>query len=253
LETVQSAEKRETFFSIMIMRIWLPLFLILLFPAAKHAQEKSLRLELLQGMNRTFVGENVSDTKFGYSGAVGISFKYKKKKSAISFEPQLLLTKNSYRFRVNDEYTVKIRQRHLSLMPIAGIAISENVTIRTGLFVNLGDASDVLLVYRANSSYQSVGREELYRSYLPNMVQAGFLVGVSFCLGEKKRWYFNILLQQFGNSFLAADYSLDLHVFNEPAKTSFSSKARPTILLVGFNYTLPKRPKKGEEVIQPGV
>jgi hypothetical protein len=211
---------------------------------AYSAQEKSLRIELVQGINRTLTGEKMADTRFGHSGGIGVSFKYRKSRSAISFEPQIMVTKNSYFFKVNNEYKLKFSQRHISFMPIAGIAISKKVTVRTGLFFNVGNATNVALVYRNGTDYFSIGRSEIDRNYFPNLWQAGIVAGVSFALGEKNNWHINLLFQQFGNSFLAKPYSLDVNSFTVPYKNTVSSRARPTVFWVGLNYALPKASAK---------
>jgi hypothetical protein len=207
---------------------------------AYSAQEKSLRIELLQGINRTFIGEKMPDTRFGHSGGIGISFKYRKSRSAISFEPQIMVTKHSYFFRINEEYKLKFVQRHISIMPTAGIAVSKKISVRAGLFFNFGNASNVALVYRYGTAYFSVGRSEIDRNYVPNLWQAGIAGGVAFALGEKNNWHVNLLLQQFGNSFLAQPYSLEVSSFTAPYKNTVSDRARPTALWVGLNYALPK-------------
>src|ERR1044071_9564688 len=106
------------------------LFLVLFFYPEVQSQNKLIRIEVLQGINKIFIGEKISHTPIGYSGAYGISFRYKVKKTAISFEPQVFLTNNSYFLRINETFKIKINQHHVCLMPMAGISISKRVTIK---------------------------------------------------------------------------------------------------------------------------
>jgi hypothetical protein len=217
--------------------------LILVFILWKSAaQQKEFRLEILQGVNKILIGENSAATRIGYSAGYGISFKFRKKNSAISFEPQIMIAANSYRYRVNNDYTLKITQRQLSFIPMAGIALGKNTILKTGFFVSAGDASTALIVYHNNSSYRATGQS--LNGYYPNLLQAGVLVAISMALGEKKNWSLNIFLEQSGNSFLKRDLILEDTPFTKPFRSVFSSSAKPTVALMGLSYVLSKFDRK---------
>jgi hypothetical protein len=201
------------------------------------AQQSLLRLEILQGANKSFVGDAAEGKHLGPSAGYGVSYFYRKKKSAISFEPQIIVPINNYIFHINHDCDLQIRQRVLSFMPMAGILVAKNITLKTGFFINTSEVSKLSLVYYQGPT-TTVGTDNW--NYYPNRIQAGFLVGMSAGLGQKKMWNFNLLLEQFANAIIEKDIELQGVTFKEPYNSVFSRKCKPTLILLGLSYVVKK-------------
>jgi hypothetical protein len=212
----------------------LPFLLVSVILNSISAQQSLFRFEILQGANKSFIGDA---RHLGYSAGYGVSYFYRNKRSSISFEPQILVSMNNYIFHINHDCDLKMRQTVLSWMPMAGIPVTKNITLKTGFFIYTGDLSKLSLKYYEGTTIQVATNNF---NYYPNRIQAGFLVGISTGLGTKKQWNFNLLLQQFGTSILNENIELQGVAFSHPYNSTFSRKCKPTLILLGLSYVLKK-------------
>lgn len=206
------------------------------------SQTMEFRLGMFQGANKIFLEAGLRDTRVGHASAVGATFKFRGRKARISFEPSLLIEKNVYCSRLNDDVFIKVKQRGLTIMPTAGLLVSEHVTLKAGFFVESIFLSDLGVEYKKNSSYYQFSNPDLYRTYSPNTLQAGVMAGLSVALGEKKRVAFSIVLQQFAVPFLSSDYTLTLATPTQN-KPVFNNRSKASIVMAGLEIKITKKPR----------
>mgnify|MGYP001564271342 CR=1 FL=1 len=203
------------------------------------SQQHSFTIGIQKGLNRVFVGAPIDATKIGHSSSVKLGYMFSGKNSKFYFEPALHFSRHSYYSPIEENVSVKLSQISFDVRIVTGILLSERTILKVGLFAQALSSSRIDVISKHNSTYYSYGNSSLFVDYYPRSIQAGIITAVSYALGKKKRFSFEVILQQFATSFLDADYLLDHNASSGPDLV-FNNKSRPTILSIGVNFRLEK-------------
>ena len=127
--------------------------------------------------------------------------------------------------------------------------LSKRALLRVGLIFNEVFYSnlEVSQTDLTSRAYYGIGNEEIEKGYSVSKTQAGFTIGLSFPFKIRGRdQKFNIKLNQLVSQLVNSDYNLSKLVVGEDVK-ALSVKARPTMLLIGFDFNFRRIKKKKTE------
>lgn len=224
-------------FGIGMFRIILLLCLILK-SSTCYTQSHEFRIGIQKGANKILIGDGFKETKIGHSSALKIEFVLRGKSSGFSFEPSVSVGKSFYYSRIEDNVTVKNTQRGIGLVLATGIKMNDRLTLKAGLFGQFAVSHSIDIISKNGTVTASFGSSDLYETYAPQEFQAGIIAMLEIGLGEKRRFGFEIGIQQYATSFLEKDYLLNFSTTASGSTVVFTSKSKPTVLLVGLTFRI---------------
>lgn len=119
-------------------------------------------------------------------------------------------------------------------MLATGIKLNDRITLKAGLFGQFAVSNSIDIISKNGSSTAGFGSSHLYETYAPQKFQAGIIGMLEIGIGEKRRFGFEIGIQQYATSFLAKDYLLNFSATAIGSAVLFTSKSKPTVLLAGL-------------------
>lgn len=183
--------------------------------------------------------------------SIGVNYTINNKTQNLKFSPGIGFVINEYHSRLSNSGLVNVSQRLLGLNADVLMKIRKKILIRVGLFFNKVGYSSIFISRTNYNSrgYFGYGNDQLYKNYSEASIQAGFTLGCSFLFKLFKREQkFNIKFVQQASPLVDSDFNLSKTLVGEDVKV-LSHKARATMLVLGFDFSLKrvKKKKEGEE------
>lgn len=196
-----------------------------------------------------FFNEKLINRHIDNTFMCGINYMFHNKNQQFVFNPGINFQNNDYHARMNNLRRVHVNQALVGLSLDMLMKTGKSTLIRVGLFVNRITSSSVI-ISQPNATRQGryfYGNSDLSKEYNPAMLQSGFSVGMSFLFKLFRRdQKFNIKVCHTASALVTTNYHLSRQLAGEDVVV-LTTKARPTMLILGFDINLKRLPKKDKE------
>jgi len=231
------------------MKLFLTASFLFLYSLMLNAQKKNSFNLVIGGGVSYFFNDKTLHRRIDNTGLIGINYIISNKNQTLSFNPGINYQINAYHSQITAWRLIHINQNLIHVNLDVLMKINKRTLLRVGLIFNevFNSTISVSQTDVSGRAYYSYGNDELEKGYSVSKMQAGFTIGLSFPFKIRGRdQKFNIKFNQLVSSLVNSDYNLSKLLVGEDVK-ALSVKARPAVLLIGFDFNFRRIKKKKTE------